>query len=254
MKETDIQISISIVSHNHASLVMLLLQDLHGCISSGIEVLVTLNTDEPFPANPEQYPFPLTIIRNEVRKGFGANHNAAFEKARGEYFCVLNPDVRFVSNPFPDLLQNLHDPKLAIAAPKVVNPDGKTEDSARPYPTLLCIIKKALGYPQCSRYPNDVIPSSPDWVAGMFMLIRSSAYRELKGFNTNYFMYYEDVEICARARLMGWDIVYQTNASVIHDARRDSHRKIRFLIWHVSSMLRFMTSGLARKTIKMKHH
>ena len=254
MTDKAIQISVSIVSHNHAPLVIQLLQDLRSCSAPGIEVLITLNTAEAFPLDPGQYPFPVTIIRNEVKKGFGANHNAAFNMARGEYFCVLNPDIRFAANPFPGLLRLFDNPKVAIVAPRVVNPEGLTEDSARPFPRPTCILRKALGHPECARYPDNGIPSDPDWVAGMFMLIRSSVFRALNGFSSRYYMYYEDVDLCARARLMGWDIGYQPDANVIHDARRDSHKKLKFMMWHLTSMLRFMASGVARRAMRMRRH
>jgi GT2 family glycosyltransferase len=56
-------------------------------------------------------------------------------------------------------------------------------------------------------------------------------------------MYFEDVDFCARARLAGCQVLVSRQAKVIHDAQRDSHRKMRYMLWHVGSALRFFTSA-----------
>jgi N-acetylglucosaminyl-diphospho-decaprenol L-rhamnosyltransferase len=243
------QITISIVSHNHGALILKLLDDLNLVTDQTFEVLITNNVPEPTIDYSSPYQFPVCIIHNNARKGFGANHNAAFKMARGKYFCVLNPDIRLPHNPFPVLLSAMETGTTGIAAPRVVNGAGLTEDSARPFPRISCIVRKVLGRPECSRYSENNIPNNPDWVAGMFMLIRRETYQALHGFNEGYFMYYEDVELCARARNHGWGIAYCASTSVVHEARRDSHKNLRFLTWHLTSMLRYLLSGVSRKAL-----
>lgn len=240
-------ISVSIVSHSHGAMVAALLDDLHQCRSIG-EVLLTLNVPEPEIAALEQgrFRFAVRIVRNRRPKGFGANHNAAFRAASGETFCVLNPDIRLESDPFPALLGCLDREDVGVAAPLVVNSRGVLQDSARPFPTPTAILAKALGAGS-ARYPPDQPTRLPDWVAGMCMLFRSEVFRKIGGFDESYFLYYEDIDLCARLRVSGYRAVLCPDAVVVHDAQRASHRSVRYLAWHVRSILRFFLSPVYRR-------
>jgi GT2 family glycosyltransferase len=80
---------------------------------------------------------------------------------------------------------------------------------------------------------------SPDWAAGMFLLFRSHDFRLLNGFDERFYLYYEDVDICTRAWNAGMIIVACPFVSVVHKARRESHRNLMFLSWHLKSMARY---------------
>ena len=79
----------------------------------------------------------------------------------------------------------------------------------------------------------------PDWIAGMFMLFKSSDYLKLGGFDQSYFMYCEDMDICARMKDLGLNYAVQKNICVVHEARRDSSKKLKYFNWHIKSLLRF---------------
>jgi N-acetylglucosaminyl-diphospho-decaprenol L-rhamnosyltransferase len=68
-------------------------------------------------------------------------------------------------------------------------------------------------------------------------------FRELRGFDERYFLYYEDVDLCRRLRKRGYEVVLVPSASAVHDARRESHRNLRHLSWHLASIARFLRSG-----------
>jgi GT2 family glycosyltransferase len=85
-------------------------------------------------------------------------------------------------------------------------------------------------------------PIYPDWVGGMIMVMRSEVFQDLQGFNQKYFLYYEDVDLCARVWLKGLKVVLLPTVSATHMARRSSHRKARYLWIHIRSMLRFFLS------------
>ena len=73
----------------------------------------------------------------------------------------------------------------------------------------------------------------------MFVLFRSADFEKLRGFDPKFFLYYEDVDICVRAAKVGIGLIVCPSAVVIHDARRDSHRSLRHLRWHLASMGRY---------------
>jgi GT2 family glycosyltransferase len=234
-------VTVSVVSHAQGALVQALLEDLARSCAGRLRVILTVNIPERLPFSEGDFPFPLAIVRNERRRGFGANHNAAFSRAQSPYFCVVNPDVRIVSDPFPALVAALSDPGVAIAAPLVRNPAGGIEDSARRFPTLPALLSKLLARGSRPDYAVAGAPVEPDWVAGMFMLLRADAFARLQGFDERYFMYYEDVDLCARAGALGLRVVLDPRAQVVHDARRASHRSPRHAWWHVRSIVRFLT-------------
>ena len=229
----------SIVSHGHGAMVANLVSDLLECLEVA-KIVITQNV-------PEKIDYPadrrIEIICNDVPRGYGANQNAAFAKVTTPFFCVLNPDIRLDGNPFPLLLETLLDWRMAACAPVITKPDGEREDSARKFPTAISLVGKALGLGD-GTYPDTAGTLNPDWLAGMFLLVSSSAFREVGGFDENYFLYYEDVDLCWRLRRRGYELRQVMDAGAVHDARRASRRDWQHARWHLASMARF----LARST------
>ena len=240
---STMDVTISVVSHSQINLIKNLLDDIDSyCRTSRFELILTLNVDEVLPFDLDDYYFPIKVIRNPSPLGFGANHNQAFKGADGQYFCVMNPDIRLFSNPFQPLLSCLVVSAAGVAAPVVLGVDGGVEDSARRFPSPLKILCKVFGKCRGSDYLVAEAPIFPDWVGGMCMLFPSSVFREIRGFDQRYFLYYEDVDICGRLLLSGYKSVVCPQASVVHDAQRSSHRNLKYLRWHLSSMMRFFLS------------
>ena len=234
-------ITVSIVSHGQSTLVEQLLADLVRLDMSMVtEVLVTLNIPEDISLKPSDYPYPVRILRNTAPRGFGANHNAVFRQAEGEWFCVMNPDIRLVDNPFPILIEEGARDSAGVIAPMVVTPSGMIEDSVRRFPVLTSLAAKLFGYGD-GRYlfaaGDDTFAA--DWVAGMFMLFRTEDFRAVGGFDEGFFLYYEDVDICARLWKSGRSVLACPKARVIHDAQRSSHRNLRYMKWHAISLARY---------------
>jgi N-acetylglucosaminyl-diphospho-decaprenol L-rhamnosyltransferase len=237
-------ILISIVSHKQASLAYQLLQDIHCyCLPECLEVSLTVNVEETLPFTENEFDFSLKIVRNSYPKGFGANHNAAFKSMPSDFFCVLNPDLRLTRDPIIPLSSVFSDNRIGVIAPLIRNRDGSIEDSARPLPTPVRLIKRVLRREKEAKLDYEMNRLVyPDWVAGIFMLFPSPVFSEMKGFDEHYYLYFEDVDLCSRLRLAGYKVVLDPSVSVIHEARRDSHKNIRFFMWHVSSGLRFFSS------------
>jgi N-acetylglucosaminyl-diphospho-decaprenol L-rhamnosyltransferase len=230
-------ITISIVSHGHGALLPGLLADLAACPEVG-QVIVTRNIpeDELEPPRPDW----LCVLDNPEPKGFGANHNRALHSSHSPFFLVLNPDVRLRGNPFPALLQAMENECVGLCAPSIVNLAGELEDSARFFPSALDLLLKVFG-----RYDGrfEYITGGPalpvPWLAGMFMLFKREAYQCLNGFDEKFFLYYEDVDLCARVWNAGLQVVLCPSVTAVHDARRASRRDWRHMRWHLTSMARY---------------
>jgi N-acetylglucosaminyl-diphospho-decaprenol L-rhamnosyltransferase len=231
-------ITVSVVSHGQNALVNQLLEDVRRVCADRVVLVVTENIADAVAISTS---LPFERIVNGGIKGYGANHNAAFQHCRTPYFCVLNPDIRLNADPFPPLQQALADERAAVAGPLVRNPDGGIEDSARRFPTLVSLLKKAFADRRQPDYPTDRGTQEVDWVAGMFMLFRAEAYRAARGFDEAYFMYYEDVDLCRRLRGAGKSVRYVPAAEAVHDARRASRRNPRLAMQHLKSIARFLS-------------
>ena len=244
---SPVDVSISVVSHGQIGLIVALLADLESqCRESRFEVILTLNLDEELPFALDQFSWPIKIVRNALPKGFSANHNQAFTQAVGNYFCVVNPDIRLVGNPFQTLVACLNDPSVGVVAPLVLGADGTPEDSARLFPSPMRILRKMLGGSNPD-YVMNGLPVHPDWVGGMFMLYPLHIFERLGGFDEKYFLYYEDVDICARLRLLNYEVAVCPDAKIIHHAQRSSHKSFRYTRLHLTSMTRFFLSPVYRQ-------
>jgi len=243
--------TVSIVSHNQVALVVNLLDDLQAfCRPYVDEVIVTINIAEEVRLDVTQYDFPIRVRRNHAPQGFGANHNAAFMASSADFFCVLNPDIRLTMNPLPTLLESARQSDVGVVAPRVVNTFGQREDSERRFPTPWELMKKAAGG-KSAIWTESHSVSSPDWIAGMFMLFPSSVFREIGGFDERYFLYYEDVDLCARLALAGYKRLVCSDVTVVHDARRSSHGNFRYASMHLKSIFRFFFSYVYRQVRKL---
>ena len=230
-------ITVSIITHNHGSMVYKLIENLEN-FPFVRQIILTLNISEAIKFQPTEL---LKIIHNPSPMGFGENHNNAFKICNQPYFCILNPDIEFVDDPFSVLMNFFQNKNSFLLAPIIVNSSGHFEDSARKFPTALAIIKKIF-FSYDGRWPLDLNQTLnyPDWVAGMFMLFPAYLYNQIGGFDQNYFLYYEDVDICRRIRNEGYQIALCTQVKVIHNAQRSSRKNIKFLYWHVKSLCRYL--------------
>jgi GT2 family glycosyltransferase len=229
-------VTVSLVSHGQAPLCAALLADLAALAPPAIDKLIlTINVAETLPSL-QGLPFPVEVVHNTRPLGFGANHNQAFARATGDCFAVLNPDLRLAQDPFPALLGALADPQLGVVAPEVLEADGRVADFARRLVSPWEVLQRRL-----SSRPAQPM-QSPDWLAGMFLVLRSTVYAELGGFDSRYTLYCEDADLCARIRLRGLHLAVVREARVTHLAQRASRRSLRPLLLHVQSLVRFWFS------------
>jgi N-acetylglucosaminyl-diphospho-decaprenol L-rhamnosyltransferase len=246
--DNPVNISISVVSHSQLGMVTALMDDLkEHCGASCFELILTFNLPENVSFAGDDFVYPIKLIRNTSPQGFATNHNKALTFASGKCFCVLNPDIRLNVDPFPALLASLSNPAVGVVAPLIMNGAGAVEVSARRLPSPLKILSKFFGFGHGPDYLIEDTPIHPDWVAGMFMLFRRTTFEKMHGFDERYFLYYEDVELCARLKLSGYRVVLVPQAKVVHNAQRSSHHNLKYLGWHLRSMLRFFLSPVYRQ-------
>jgi len=239
------KVTISIVGHDHDVEIRHFLSDLSAFAQTSVKkVVVTLNLPTstlPRWIEARKWPFHLELIRNHSPLGFGANHNQAFEKCETEYFCVVNPDIRLPYDPFEELISEFTDRNVGCVYPLHLNGDQIPRDHSREIPSPGKLIKRYLVPGHRKR------TSGADWVNAAFMLFPARIYRMTGGFDTSFFMYCEDVEICLRLSLQGYRIKVCQKTVVEHEAKHASRRKIGHLYWHLRSLMKLWKSDIYRQ-------
>jgi N-acetylglucosaminyl-diphospho-decaprenol L-rhamnosyltransferase len=229
-------ITVSIVSHGQLALVLPLLEQLDRFSrASTAKVVLTINIPEPDLLDGLKWGFAIERIENASPKGFGANHNQAFERCDTPWFLVLNPDIRFDNDVLAPLVAQAA-PDAGLLTPRILEPDKSTPEQHRAIITPLEILTR--------RKPGYVRPAVPDWIPGLFMLFRSDAYRQIGGFDERFFMYGEDFDICARTQLAGWKLQVGEDLLARHEAQRASRSSKKHLYWHVTSLLKVWSSAV----------
>lgn len=233
----DNYLVVSIVSHGHGQMVSNLANKLSK-IKEINKIYVTKNIPEDLEIIESN---KITVIDNFSPLGFGKNHNNIFFNfsKNYKYFCILNPDIDFFGNPFIELIRIMEEKNASLAAPLVLGKNGFPEDSVRYFPTFASLLNKLI-FKRSGSYKLNSITFYPEWVAGMFMLFDSKDFSNINGFDTGYYLYYEDADICVRFWRAGFKIIACPSVSIIHYAQRTSHRSFKFAKWHLMSMFRFL--------------
>ncbi|WP_439668159.1 glycosyltransferase [Cupriavidus necator] len=206
-----------------------------------MHIILTLNLPEP-PPQFEPRKCSFTLIENASPQGFAENHNAAFARSSGDYFCVMNPDLRLRMDSLQPLLKRLGQ-RPGVAGPRVVTPDGQIEDSARRIPTVWRLLVRRIGQSAATDYNPALAVQDVDWLAGMCLMFDRGTYGAVQGFDERFHLYCEDVHLCLKIHLGGGHVSWVQDATVVHEAQRASHRDFRYLGWHLKSLAKLFLSS-----------
>lgn len=181
------------------------------------------------------------VVAHAENHGFGAAANLGARRTSGDFFFLLNPDIRFSSADISDrLLENFADSRVALVGPRLVLPDGRTQDSAREVPTPLTLLRRRWGNRPYGAIVSTVRREVP-WVVGACVVVRRSAFDSVGGFDTRFFLYFEDVDLCVRLAAVGRSVLFDPTVNVAHRHRAAS--RTRLLSWatrqHITSAARF---------------
>lgn len=156
------------------------------------------------------------VLINNENIGFGAAINQGIKsfESENEFLLIVNPDVQLGPRTLPILKAALaSDSGLACVGPQLVTSSGQAVSSARALPTPWSIATRRI----TEQVPagNEIL--NVGWVCGAVMLWRKSAFEKVGGFSSEYFLYFEDVDICRKA----WDadlrVATVSGAEAVHD-------------------------------------
>ncbi len=193
----------------------------------------------------------VKVIENQRNLGYGSAVNRGAAETAAPWLLIANPDMRMQPGSLARLLATAGaDPSIGCVGPCLRNPDGSDYPTGRRFPSLLVGGLHALlapvwpGNPATRRYHLADLdrsrPATVDWVSGACMLLRRAALDEVDGFDSAYFMYFEDMDLCLRLARAGWRVVFEPGATVEHtvggSTRSAPYRKV---LDHHRSTLRF---------------
>ncbi|MCK5689352.1 glycosyltransferase family 2 protein [Myxococcota bacterium] len=197
--------------------------------------------------------FPhITLIANSTNRGFGAAMNQAAAAAQGDYLLLLNPDARLQEGALERLEalgQEWGDD--TVLGFRQINAEGQFQLTVGPPPSLILEYGRKFlqrGFDLPVSYIRDGFesflktPRTVPWVGGSAILISRAAFETLGGFDERFFLYFEDIDLCLRARKAGYHVVFEPRETVIHEGGRSAannqglaeraYRDSQLYFWH----------------------
>ncbi|HEY6509993.1 MAG TPA: glycosyltransferase family 2 protein [Vicinamibacterales bacterium] len=171
------------------------------------------------------------LVRNAQNVGFGCGVNKALALARAPMVLIMNPDCRLEPGAVASLAAELErHPGCAIVGPRILDPDGTEQGSARGDPDMLTGIfgrstRLRRWLPGLGVSARNVVLAGTiregeslavDWLSGACMLAWTDGLRSVGGFDERYFLYWEDADLCRRLRNAGSHVRYVPSAIAVH--------------------------------------
>ena len=187
-----------------------------------VEVVVVDNHSPRHPLIPRLRRWRgVSLRRWKHNRGFARAANEGCRLSRGDWFLLLNPDVTLPDG-FLDgalaAIERLADDRAGVVGFPLRNGDGTMQCSAGPWPTLANTLGGLL-LPRARRKCRPVTATERcrvDWATGCCLLLRRDCWRELAGFDEEFFLYYEDVDFCRRAQERGWGVWFEPALHAVH--------------------------------------
>lgn len=172
--------------------------------------------------------FSCALIPICENRGFGASINVAAREARGIYIGCINPDTEYKSGSLKDLDRFFKKyPKIGIAGARLVDGSDFSEKwSMGGRPSLFALLRNNLGISSDRRLLGKARPTSVGFVSGAALFIRKSVFDALSGFDEKFFLYFEDVDLCYRAKKEGFlvatfpSLVFFHKSGGSHESKR----------------------------------
>ncbi|MFA7420479.1 MAG: glycosyltransferase family 2 protein [Melioribacteraceae bacterium] len=212
---------------------------LHDCIRSmkialsnsfemkNIVIVDNASTDNSL-ADVEDIDLPVKIIRNKTNVGFGKACNTGVWSCNSEYLLILNPDTRLFSNsidPVIQFMQRKENEEIGMVGVQIIDEDGNISRNCARFPTPLVIIYRAFGldrlFPKIflTHFMTEWDHKSSrvvDQIMGSFIVLRRDLFEKLKGYDDDFFVYYEDLDLAYRGLKLGYKNYYLAEAQVYH--------------------------------------
>ena len=276
----SVEVAAVLVNYNAGSELVLALQSLADDLADREwEAVVIDNASSDGSASfAEAFAPRVRLIRNPSNVGFGRAVNQGVAASRAPVVLIMNPDCRVNRGAVATLRAQLDAHEgCAVVGPRVLDPDGAVQGSARGDPNMLTGVFGRTGrlrewFPLLPAARRNVVSDAAigngapsvvvDWISGACMLVRRSAFEAVGGFDEGYFMYWEDADLCRRLRARGHHVRYVPGATAVHRVGHSSQsvRAASIRAFHDSAYRYYATHvakgpimrGLARALLRAR--
>jgi GT2 family glycosyltransferase len=226
-----VELSIIIVNYNVKEFLQNLLHSIEkAALNISNEIIIVDNASDDGSVELIREKFPsVKLIANTENLGFGKANNQALVIAEGKYLLLINPDTIVSEDTFDKMIRFFKDNSGAgLAGCKILNPDGSLQLACRrsfPGPwTSFCKVtglsnlfpKNKLFARYNLTYLNENQTYEVDAISGSFMMMRKETYDKVGGFDEEFFMYGEDLDLCYRIQQAGFKVFYVHTTQIIH--------------------------------------
>lgn len=188
----------------------------------------------------------VEYISTGINIGFGKGHNYVLDKLDSKYHAIVNPDILFVEDAFLKILRYMDDNNIGMCIPRIEDNEGNLQAVYRRDLTISdmfirMFLKNCFKKRQYYHTMQDMDYTKPFQVPfgqGSFLVIRTSLYKEIGGFDDRFFMYVEDADLCRRVNEKA-ELMYFPDAKVIHRWEKGSHKDKKLLMYHIRSTIEY---------------
>ena len=223
--------SVIIVAYNSCDFIPACLKSVRdACAGLDTEIIVLDNgSKEPILPEIKNFFPEVTWIDSKENLGFGKGCNLAEKHATKPYLFFINPDTIVSRDSFTKVLEFMEShPESGTVGCRILNEDGSIQWACRrSFPTIISAVSKTIGlaalfpkskllasYNMTYADPDEV--TEVDAISGSFFCIRRDVYEKLKGFDEDFFMYGEDLDLCFRTKQKGLKNYYTPSTNILH--------------------------------------
>jgi N-acetylglucosaminyl-diphospho-decaprenol L-rhamnosyltransferase len=241
---------VAVVSWNTRALLERCLRSLepeHGAGRAEVWVVDNDSTDGSANLVRERFPW-VHLIASRTNLGFGRAVNRVARRTDAPWIAAANADVELEPGALTELLATgRRDPRAGALAPRLILPDGSTQHSVHPFPTVPFTLLFNTGLPALSSAVGDRLclegawnparERAVPWAIGAFLLLRRSAFEEVGGFSESQWMYAEDLDLGWRLDRRDWRTIFVPAAVVRHRSAAATSQ-----LWGTDADERWMSS------------
>jgi len=254
------EVTAILVNYNAGGELALALQSIRAdCADIAWEAVVVDNASTDGSAAVVETIPQAALVRNVANVGFSRAVNQAVALAKSPLLLLINPDCRVIPGAVSTLRAVLDvEPSCAVVGPRILDPDGAVQGSARGDPDMLTglfgrtgVLRVVLPFLPVARrnvVAEDAVRTGAssivvDWLSGACMLVRRDAFLAAGGFDERFFLYWEDADLCRRLRNRGFHVRYVPGATAVHKVGQSSQtaRRSSIRAFHASAYLYYAT-------------
>lgn len=261
-------VRVVVIAWNSADVLGGFLASLTSASQGSPEVVIVDNAAPAAPPAPTSTPVPAPVAGSPlavaakvlapgVNLGYGGGANLGAAGATAPWLLIANPDLTFAPGALDALLAAAERwPGAGVLGPGILTPDGQLYPSARQLPSLVRGVGHAVlgwwwpGNPFTRSYRREGGPAQEGpagWLSGSCLLVRREVFEAVGGFDTSFFMYCEDMDLCERIAAAGHQVVYAPSAVVTHQGGHATAQHSRAMLRaHHDSMALYLSRRYPR--------